>query len=574
MRQPDRLWIGILALVCGGFAAGGVLVDNDFDRDSVDTGPSLIVWEDAKGRVTLSSDYAHSGHRSVEISDVSRDGNFTELQGQFAQQKEGALTIRFAFMTAEPDEEFNIAFAGPGHFYLREDGMGFWLKGVDGKLRQMNSLEWSEVTSLRAFVWYVVEVDYDIEDGRYDLTIVQEGDDEPLVKLRELENAIGSPGATLSKYSFIGAEPWNDDSDVTFYVDDVYVANDRGDDAAPPVAPGRRMLFVDMYDRYRARMYEKPGCPPVLDHEDFGLGDLEMQALAAVRGRSLYEAVARVEQPSPEIEAIRLWQRGCAAPRGCGEPCALELFRRAAEHSPSAKIYPMSRLLALVAEKQWAEADELLLMIRGDWLTDPRFPALSATIGIARGNLNLAEEWLRATADGLPVEYEDPLIRRLWTGLVDAQLVHDLRRTYPGSWNDFVATSLVLEQRYYVLLWRQEYAAARRYAERMVDRLRAMRLPTMTWIVREADAAFYQEDYGDARELYEAVLPASPGQPAILLRLSDVHFMLGNTDLERLYREKIYGTLERRADDGIDDAPRFCPPVAVDDDGDELRQQR
>ncbi len=125
------------------------------------------------------------------------------------------------------------------------------------------------------------------------------------------------------------------------------------------------------------------------------------------------------------------------------------------------------------------------------------------------------------------------------------------------------------EQRYYVLLWRQEHDAARRYAERMVDRLREMQLPTMTWIVREADAAFYQQDYGDAQELYEAVLQASPGQTATLLKLSDVHFMLGNADLERSYREKIYGTLERKPDDWIDGASQPCPPVALD--GDELR---
>jgi tetratricopeptide (TPR) repeat protein len=234
-------------------------------------------------------------------------------------------------------------------------------------------------------------------------------------------------------------------------------------------------------------------------------------------------------------------------------------------------MYPMSQLLALVAEKRWQEADELMMMVRGDWLSDPRFPALAATIGIARGNLDLAEEWLQATADEPPVEYEDPLIRRLWTGRVDRQLVRDLRQAYPGSWNDFVATSLVLEQRYYVLLWRQEYDAARRYAERMVNRFREMKLATMTWIVREADATFYQEEYGDARELYEAVLRASPGQTAILLKLSDVHFMLGNADLERSYREKIYGTLERKPDDWIDGASRSCPPVAVDADGDELR---
>ena len=89
-------------------------------------------------------------------------------------------------------------------------------------------------------------------------------------------------------------------------------------------------------------------------------------------------------------------------------------------------------------------------------------------------------------------------------------------------------------------------------------------------VVRQADAAFYREDHDDARELYEAALQASPEQTAILLKLSDVHFMLGNVDLERSYREKIYGTLEQKPDDWIDGGTRPCPPVAVDD-GDELR---
>jgi hypothetical protein len=39
------------------------------------------------------------------------------------------------------------------------------------------------------------------------------------------------------------------------------------------------MLFVDLDDYYRSRLYERPGCLPALGPGDFGLGDPDVQEM-------------------------------------------------------------------------------------------------------------------------------------------------------------------------------------------------------------------------------------------------------------------------------------------------------
>ncbi len=56
-------------------------------------------------------------------------------------------------------------------------------------------------------------------------------------------------------------------------------------------------------------------------------------------------------------------------------------------------------------------------------------------------------------------------------------------------------------------------------------------------------AAFYAGDYPEAQSSYERSLRFRQNPDEIYLKLSDVHFKLGNLDLERVYREKIYGSL-------------------------------
>ncbi len=70
-----------------------------------------------------------------------------------------------------------------------------------------------------------------------------------------------------------------------------------------------------------------------------------------------------------------------------------------------------------------------------------------------------------------------------------------------------------------------------------------MELPERRWLERAGDAAFYDGEYFEARSRYEETLPISQDPASIYLKLYDVHFKLGDRELERVYREKIYGSL-------------------------------
>jgi hypothetical protein len=337
-------------------------------------------------------------------------------------------------------------------------------------------------------------------------------------------------------------------------VDDIVVRADRAVPADGPfVAPGRRMLFVDVYRYYRSLLYEKPGCLPALGPEDFGLSGSDMHALAEAGRLKLYDDLADrrpvrlpkdlPELPGQRLEAMALWGQGCAA--GCRASCALPFFEGAQAAAPDAKLYAMSRVLALAGEKRWKEADALFVSIYPDWRGDPRFPAVSAVLGIARGDLDEAERSLGAASDRDPSPADHPALRRLWAGDLDQRLVRDLQAEFPATWSEHVEAALAAEHRYYVLLWQDSLGPARAYADRMIDRLREMKLPLGAWLERRGDALFWIGDVRGAQQSYEDALRALEDPAPVYAKLSDVHFALGDAERERYYREKVYGSLRR-----------------------------
>ena len=214
-------------------APASTLVSYGFDDDNLATGPdTFAVFEKAKGRVHLSTDFRFSGYRSVEIRDVADDGNFPELQGYFPLRESGTLYAHFALMVTDPLEQLNIALAGPDWFSMKKGGVAFWLQTRGGWLCQYSDSIPMRLFQMRPFSWYLVDAAYDIDAGAYDLTIREEGGADPVVALKRQTNAFNEPGSAVDKFSFIG-DNGHDTSNVDYYVDDVLLTVDRPISLAP-----------------------------------------------------------------------------------------------------------------------------------------------------------------------------------------------------------------------------------------------------------------------------------------------------------------------------------------------------
>jgi hypothetical protein len=81
----------------------------------------------------------------------------------------------------------------------------------------------------------------------------------------------------------------------------------------------------------------------------------------------------------------------------------------------------------------------------------------------------------------------------------------------------------------------------------MTQRLAFLAAPRAQWLERAGDAAFLDHDPRGAREAYTRALEEDAHRASALLKLSDVAFALGDLDGERVYRERIYGSLVRRS---------------------------
>ena len=557
-----RIQIELIALFCclvtTASAQGGssnILVSYSFDDAQLATGPdTFAVFAKSRGTVRLNGTNKLSGYRSVEIRDVAGDGDFPELQGYFAPRSKGKLFLHFAFMTATPHEEFNIALAGPQWFNLRKDGIGFWLKSREGHLCQISDSMPKKLFLLEPFVWYVLNVTYDIDHGTYDLLAHREGIEKPIVSLERQANGPNQPGSVVDKFSFIG-DTGEDKSNVTYYVDDVLVGIDESIVHLPFVAPGRKKLFIDYWSEAQRDRHTHPGPIAAIGLADFGIRQKEMDALKAagswelllqlINGQAVSSDVPR--QASAELHqllyAAALWSEGVKALRDRKAADALKSFDEASALVPSAKIYAMNAVLSLVALQQWDVVDERLSRIYSDWQDDVRFVPAMAAIGLARDRLDEAEQWLQGPAEQVPDELGQSLVRRLQSGAITPSLLQELKLRFPDNWDDYIKDAFVAEQYFLVLLWKNQAAAAERFAQRMADRYEALGIPNSRWYERMGDAAFFLGNFTIALHQYEKGLKGREQNPGILVKLSDVYFRLGDLEHERLYREKIYGTI-------------------------------
>jgi tetratricopeptide (TPR) repeat protein len=567
-----------------GTVAGTTLVSYSFDDSQLATGPdTFAVFEKSKGRVRLSSEFRLSGYRSVEIRDVAGDGAFPELQGYFALRDEGRLYAHFALLVVDPGEQLNVALAGPEWFTMRKGGIAFWLQTLDGSLYHYSDSMPKRLLAVRPFSWYIIDVAYDIAAGVYDLTVREEGSATPTVSLRAQPNAFNQPGSAVDKFSFIG-DNGHDTSNVDYYVDDVVVTVDVPIPQAPFVAPGRRKLFIHEWNDSLKAMRARPGCLPVGDLGDFGIGESDIQELKRdgglatlaelVAGRGGASAVSGAGAAAPPptarlaaapsgtstaLRAVALYGEGCAAlGRGDGS-AALEKFETAARLAPGARIYGLSAVLALAAARRWDAVAERMGGLASTWGDDPRFGIALARLGVMRGSLDEAEQWLRRPAERMLDDFGDEAARRLWAGDADEETMKALRARFPEGWQRLTAEALAAEEYFYVLLWRGSFAEASRFAERVAERLDGLKAAAPLWIERQGDAAFLAGDPRSALRHYETARGGATlrrdadRRPWLLLKISDVQFLLGDLEGERACREAIYGSLHEAKDHPADE---------------------
>lgn len=549
---PAVLFLAVPA----GAASPPFLVRYSFDDGLTDTGPdTFTVFRNAKGSVQLSTAFHVSGYRSLEIRDVAGDGNFPELQGFFPERRDGRLFLHFSLLVTNPREELNVALAGPGWFVLGKDGIALWLIVKDGVLRHVSDSIPKRLLAIKPFTWYGIDVDYNVARGRYDLRITEEGNPKPVVSLKSQPNASAQPGAAVNVFSFIG--DLNDKSNVVYYVDDVVLGSDP--DAKRPafVAPGRRKFFVDLFAEQASefRKLRQPGsplsCPPVLNLSEAGLTRRDLsEARAAGRLEALETLLApgstAAIDPSapPKLQAVALWKAGCAQlEKGQAEE-ALKAFDAASRQSPEAGIIGLSRLLALTALKRWPEVDDLLVDLHTQWGNDPRYALASALIAAQRGDLGEARAWLEpAAAEALRRE---PPLGRLAGGDWTDGVIAALRAGDPQGWKRWRALGIASEQSFHLAMLEGRTAEARDYALQMARRLQDVKAPAGAWLERAGDAAFARRDLAEARQLYGQAKLEGARETSILLKLADIHYLLGDLAAEKALRERFYGSLDPR----------------------------
>jgi hypothetical protein len=318
--------------------ADSVLVQYGFDSTLPSVEDGFYIFENSRGFVEPTSAVRFSGYRALELQEAAVDGTFVELQGVVPPITSGEVLFHFAFLVRNPEEELNIAVAGPAHFYMRRDGIAFWLKTIDGMLFHHSDSLPRRLFKLRANIWYVVDVVFHVEAGTYDLRILTPQAPTPPVLLEDQPNAINAPGSKLAKISFIG--DLEDRSTVHYFIDDVELralstplrltiptiatggtpAHFRTLSAPPASAPttgperdfiyqgapsSPRRTYFDEYLELKKLELSLPQCLPVTSLRDFGVLPALLKSDAVLQ----QEVRQAMKLPSAQFTSPRSLQR-------------------------------------------------------------------------------------------------------------------------------------------------------------------------------------------------------------------------------------------------------------------------
>jgi hypothetical protein len=225
--------------------ASPLLASYDFERPTP-SGPDTFWARAAEGAaVDLSTAFRFEGERSLRLHERAGNGDFVEFLAYFPERLTGSVFVQFYVLFAEPGERFNFGLAGSRWFLSRgRHGHAVWLQTEGGRLRHQPASGWEDLLAIRPFVWYLVDLAYHVDSGRYDLAIWEEDRRDPLVDLRGVRGFADADASSVRFASLIG--DLEDRGSFDVFVDQLVIGSHPSVRLAPFVAPGRRRLFIDV----------------------------------------------------------------------------------------------------------------------------------------------------------------------------------------------------------------------------------------------------------------------------------------------------------------------------------------
>ncbi len=541
----------VFGLALTGFKTGEfgtVDIFYNFETTDIASGPDTFeLFEHTSSDVSLSSEYAFRGAYSLHIRDRLSNGSFPEFQGYFPQVDGGIVEIGFALMTPAPEEPFNVAMAGDGHFNLSKDGLGFWLINDAGTLRHLSDSIPKRLFTLTAYQWYWFEISLDITKGEYSLRI----NDEfglTLIDLKDQKNPINAKNSSVNKYSFIG--DIEDQGNANLYIDNFALRTDYADSPKPLLAPGRRALFIDKWNDYHKTIENLDFCLPAKVPYDFldiyntdGFDELKsnLEVFQSLLSSPTPDYLASFRHESTLLTGIAKWADGCRLLREDDYSNAIKQFEDARDFIGNTPATQLSLAIAYANNAQHYAAQATISLGQSHWPNDTRWLIASAATGFIFNRIDNSENALSSVANSIELDQSSSqsLMRDL--GWLRNPAAAKLRSEL--TWSPKAEGLIIAEQYYFSLLWQKRYTEAETYAQEIVELLADFEIRSELWIERAGDAALLSLNLERAERKYLSALRYQKERISVLQKLADVYFLDNRADEERRVRESIYGAL-------------------------------
>ena len=528
---------------------GSVNIQYDFESREIDSGPDTFeIFAQSSSNVSLSMEYAYRGRSSLHIQDFRKNQSFPEFQGYFPTVSRGVVYIGFALMTPNPEERFNIAFAGDKHFQLAPNGFGFWLLNDHGTLRHVSDSIPKRLFKLDPFQWYWFEIELDVSAGDYSLNVTDEFGAE-VVSLSKQAHPMNAKGSNLVKYSFAG--DLSDQGGANFFIDEFVLRTDYADSPKELVAPGRRSLFVDQWNDYHKRAQTLDFClAPKLPYDFIDVYNVDglqvLQKNVAVL-RSLLaspssEYLAEFKHDEDLINGVAKWAEGCLLLKNKQYDEAIDRLEKASHLIGNAPAVHLAEALAYANNGQYFIAHSIVNHAHIQWPDDIRWEVVMAALGFMSGQIENSEQVLTYVANTLQRDKHlaNSLMENL--GWLTSLATTNLKSQF--VFDEKAKAFIVAEQYYYSLLWQDRFDDAEHYARKFIRLLDWHGYESPIWFERAGDAALLGNRLSSADKHYLYALTLEPERLSTLQKLADVYFLQGRAEDERQLRESIFGVLD------------------------------